>query len=284
MNKIAGIIILALAICSCSRRSDDTLLAEAYGKKLYLSNLAELFQLNDIYTDSASVISTYTTAWVHQQLMIKKAEELLDEKQKNLTKEIENYRSTLLRYRLENHISKNIDTLITQDEIEKIYNEHKELFIVQSALVKATYIKIQTATPETENIKKMCISGKIADMKQVEDLCMMYAEKYYSFDGKWVEIYELLRSLPPGITASELERTLQTYRFYETKDLSYSYFVKLQSILPKGSVSPIEKEKENIRTIILNKRKRELIQNLEEETYNAAISNDDVKIYINNNK
>ncbi|MDR3227237.1 MAG: hypothetical protein LBT56_06160 [Prevotellaceae bacterium] len=284
MNKIAGIIMLALAICSCSSNSNDTLLAEAYGKKLYLSNLPESFRLNDIETDSASAISTYTTAWVYNQIMMKKAEELLDEKQKNLTNEIEEYRSTLLRYKLENHISKNVDTVITQDEIEKIYNETKGLFIVQSALMKATYIKIQTAMPETENIKKMCISEKTSDMKQVEDLCMMYAEKYDAFNGKWVETYELLRLLPPGITASELEQTLQTRRFYETKDAAYSYFVKLHSILTKNSASPIEKENEKIRTIILNKRKRELIQNLEEETYNTAINNDDVKIYINNNK
>jgi hypothetical protein len=284
-NKIIGIIILSLTICSCGEHRDDTLLAEACGKKLYLSDLADIFPLNDIDTDSVSAISTYTSAWVRRQLITKKAEELLDEKQKDVTAEIEDYRSSLLIYRLEHdYIAKNIDTLITQEEIENIYNENKDLFRIQSPLVKAIYIKIQTETPETENIKRMCFVLNSANTKKVEELCLMYADKYDAFNDKWLEIYELLRLLPTNTNYDEFEKILTTNRFYETKAASYSYFVKLQSVLPKGSVSPLEKEKENIRTIILNKRKRELISNLEDETYNAGISNNDAKIYINNNK
>ncbi|MDR1984569.1 MAG: hypothetical protein LBQ28_07090 [Prevotellaceae bacterium] len=281
MNKIVGIIILILAICSCSKRSNDTLLAEAYGKKLYLSDLADILPLNDIDTDSVSAVSTYTSAWVRRQLMTKKAEELLDEKQKNVMAEIEDYRSSLLIYRLEqDYIFQNIDTVVEKDEIENIYKENKELFITQSALVKATYIKIQNETPEIGSIKKMCMGLNNENVKQIEDLCMMYAEKYDSFDSEWIQIYELLRLLPPGISGDEFEKTLRANRFYETKDALYSYFIKLQSILPKGSISPLEKEREKIRAIILNKRKRELIRELEEKTYNAGIGNKDAKIYI----
>jgi hypothetical protein len=257
------------------------LLAETCGKKLYLSDLADIFTLNDIDTDSAGAISTYTSAWVRRQLITKKAEELLDEKQKDVKAEIEDYRSSLLIYRLEHdYILKNMDTLVTQDEIENMYNENQELFKTQSILIQATYIKIQTETPETENIKKMCRFN--ADMKKVEELCVMYADKYDTFNGKLIEIYELLRLMPVNTNYDEFEKTLTANGFYETKDAKYSYFVKLQSMLPKGSVSPLEKEKETIRTIILTKRKRELTSKLEEEIYNAGINSKDAKIYINN--
>jgi hypothetical protein len=258
------------------------LLAETCGKKLYLSDLADIFTLNDIDTDSAGVISTYTSAWIRRQLMAKKAEELLDEKQKDVKAEIEDYRSSLLIYRLEHdYILKNMDTLVTQDEIENMYNENKELFKTQSILIQATYIKIQTETPETANIKKMCRIFN-ADMKKIEELCVMYADKYDTFNGKLIEIYELLRLMPANTNYDEFEKTLTANGFYETKDATYSYFVKLQSILPKGSVSPLEKEKETIRTIILTERKRKLTSKLEEEIYNAGINNKDAKIYINN--
>jgi hypothetical protein len=281
--KIVGIILLTLTICSCNNRSNDTLLAEAYGKKLYLSDLADIFPLNNIDTDSASAVSTYTSAWVRRQLITKKAEELLNEKQKNVTSEIEDYRSSLLIYRLEHdYILKNIDTIITQEEIENIYNENRALFKTQSTLVKAIYIKIQTETPETENIKQMCRIADASNIKRIEELCMMHADKFDSFNGKWIEIYELMRLLPPNTNNDEFEKTLTTSGFYETKDASYSYFVKRQSMLSKGSVSPLEKENENIRTIIFNERKRKLINQLEEETYNAGISNNDAIIYINN--
>lgn len=272
-------------IYSCDKRNNDTLLAEACGKKLYLSDLSDIFTLNDIDTDSIGAVSTYTSAWIRRQLITKKAEELLNEKQKDLRSEIEDYRSSLLIYRLEHdYILKNMDTLVSQNEIDSIYSENKELFKTQSTLIRATYIKIQTETPETENIKKMCRELNAANMKKIEELCMMYASKYDSFNGKWLEIQELLRLLPANTNQDELAKILNANRFYETKAASYSYFVKIQSLLPKGSVSPLEKETENIRTIILNKRKRELISKLEEEIYNAGISNNDAKIYINNNK
>jgi hypothetical protein len=284
-NKIIVIIILSSIIYSCNKRNNDTLLAEACGKKLYLSDLSDIFTLNDIDTDSIGAISTYTSAWVRRQLITKKAEELLDEKQKNLRAAIEDYRSSLLIYRLEHdYILKNMDTLVSQNEIENMYSENKELFKTQSTLIRATYIKIQTETPETENIKKMCREQAGTNMKKIEELCMMYADKYDNFNGKWLEIQELLRLLPPNTNQDDFENILTADRFYETKDASYSYFVKRQSLLPKGSVSPLEKESGNIRTIILNKRKRELLSTLEEEIYNAGISNNDATIYINNNK
>ena len=284
MKKIISPIILIFSIVSCSERSNDTLLAEACGNKLYMSDIANFVYSNDIAADSANAISIYTTAWVRRQLMTKKAEELLVGNQKDVKAEIEDYRSSLLIYRLEqDYIGKNVDTVVTQEEIEKTYNENKSLFVVQSTLIKAIYVKIITDMPETENIKQRCHWLNPSSIKRFEDLCILYAEKYDIFDNKWIYIHELLRLLPAGINDGDLEKTLQIYRFYETKDEKYSYFIRQQDILQKGAQSPLEKEWENIRNIILNKRKRELIQKFEEEIYNTGIDNNDAKIYINNN-
>ncbi|MDR2125683.1 MAG: hypothetical protein LBP63_02475 [Prevotellaceae bacterium] len=282
-NRIIVIAILLLTAYACNtRNSEDTLLAEACGKKLYLSDLKEVFSTDEIGIDSIGAISTYTSAWVRRQLTTKKAEELLDEKQKDVQAEVEDYRSSLLIYRFEHdYVLKHIDTVITPDEIRNIYNENNKLFKTSSTLVQVTYIKIQTDTPETENIKKMC--RFTANIKKIEELCMMYADKYDTFNDKWFEIHELMRLLPANRNQDEFERILAANRFYETQDAKYSYFVRLKSILPKGSVAPLEKERENIRTIILSKRKYELINKLEQEIYNAGISNNDAKIYINNN-
>jgi len=281
MRKFISAIILVFSIVSCNERSNDTLLAEAYGKKLYMSDIAGFVFSNDILADSANAISAYTTAWVHKQLLTKKAEEMLDVLQKNVTDEIEDYRSSLLIYRLEqDYIGKNVDTVITQDEIETLYNQDKNLFIVQSPMVKAIYIKILTDLPETGNIKNKCFSS---NYKQLEELCVLYAEKYDNFDNNWIYTHELLNLLPPNINGNELEKTLKNDKFYETKDTRYSYFIKQQELLPTGSVSPLEKERENIRNIILNKRKRELVQKFEQEIYDQSANDNVVKIYINNN-
>lgn len=285
MKKFISATVLIFLIVSCNERNNDTLLAEVSGKKLYMSDIADFVYSDDIIADSTNAVLAYTTAWVHRQLMIQKAQELLSKEQQDLTAEIEDYRSSLLVYRLEqNHINKNVDTNVTQDEIKKIYEENTNLFNVQSTLVKIVFIKIKTAMPEIENIKNKCIALNSSNSKELEDLCMLYAENYDNFNNSWIDIPQLLRLLPPATNGSELEKNLQTSKFYEVANAEYSYFIKLQDILPTGSVSPLEKEQENIRNIILNKRKRDLIQKFEQETYNASISNNDAKIYINNNE
>ena len=284
MKKTIATIILIFSIVSCNNNNNDILLAEAHGKKLYMSDIASFVYSTDIVADSANAISTYTTAWVHRQLLTKKAEQLLDENQKNVTAEIEDYRSSLLIYRLEqDYINKNVDTVVAQDEIEQVYNRDKSLFIVQSPLIKIVYVKIRTNISETENIKRRCMWLNSSNYKQLEDLCVLYAEKYDNFDNNWIHIYELLNLLPPNVTGSELEQSLKAYKFYETTDAKYSYFIKQQEILPIGSLSPIEKERENIRNIILSRRKRELVHKFEKEIYDEGINNNSAKIYINNN-
>ncbi len=47
----------------------------------------------------------------------------------------------------------------------------------------------------------------------------------------------------------------------------------------KEDISPIEIEVENIKNIIINKRKVEMINNMENEVYKNARDNNDIEIF-----
>ena len=50
----------------------------------------------------------------------------------------------------------------------------------------------------------------------------------------------------------------------------------------KGSVSPFDYEMENIKSVILNKRRQELIESLEKGVFENAKRQNKVKVYVDN--
>ena len=56
------------------------------------------------------------------------------------------------------------------------------------------------------------------------------------------------------------------------------YFVNIKGFKIKNSLSPLSFEKENIRNIILNRRKLELISKMKEDVYNEAVKNKEFEI------
>ena len=59
------------------------------------------------------------------------------------------------------------------------------------------------------------------------------------------------------------------------------YFVNIKGFKIRNSLSPLGFEKENIKNIILNKRKLQLINKMIEDVYNDAANTNKIEIYSN---
>ena len=69
--------------------------------------------------------------WVRNQLLLNKAEINLTDEEKNVEQQIENYRSSLLIYAYEqSYLRQNLDTVVTDKEIEDYYKENQSNFIL----------------------------------------------------------------------------------------------------------------------------------------------------------
>jgi hypothetical protein len=67
----------------------------------------------------------------------------------------------------------------------------------------------------------------------------------------------------------------------EVSDSLNSYFLNIKGFKIRNSISPLGFEKENIKNIILNKRKLQLITKMKEDVYNDAANNKQIEIFIN---
>jgi hypothetical protein len=87
---------------------------------------------------------------------------------------------------------------------------------------------------------------------------------------------DLLKEIP--IKTYDQEAFLQNNRFLEIKGEEFIYLVYFTDFKIKESISPLSFEKENIRNVILNKRKLNLISEMEKEVYDKALKNKDFEI------
>jgi hypothetical protein len=280
--KFPQIIILFIVIVfSCDNSSDvleDKPLAKVHNKFLYESDIQSLFNSKTSKEDSIVIARNYINNWIKKQLLVQKAELNLTDESKDIEKQIEDYRSSLLIFKYKQELIKQkLDTVVTDQEIENYYNEYSENFVLNHNIVKALYLKISKEAPEIDKVKRWYKSNDSEDSSRLEDYCYQYATKYDNFDNKWIPFNNLLIELPTNI--DDQERFLRYYKQIETEDDLFYYFVKINEYSLKSTVQPLEYAQLKIKSILLNKRKFTFIDELENTVYNDALNHNEFIIY-----
>ena len=266
--------------CSCknAKHIDDIPVATVGDKTLYRSELMGLVQKGQSTQDSITFIKNYIDKWVRRQLIIQKAELNLSSVEKDVDKEIEEYRSALLIYRYEQSlVSQKLDTVVKDSEIETYYENNQQNFKLPDALVKAVFVKVPKSTPKVQNIIQWVKSSKPEDARQLEGFCFQFAKTYDFFNDDWVNFGQILQLVPIEVT--DKNQFLSKNRDLQITDSSFIYIVHIKEFKPIGSIPPLKFVKDNIREIILNKRKLAFINELENNIFSDALNRKQFKIH-----
>ncbi|MFP4556236.1 MAG: hypothetical protein ACLFNU_05130 [Bacteroidales bacterium] len=265
--------------CVEQHSGNDKPLARVHDKYLYQSDINDIFPASASESDSTQILMAYVDRWVRKQLLLEKAEKNLSVKQKNVTQQLEDYRTSLLIFKYEQEfIRQKLDTVITTEEIEEFYEENRSNFMLNENIVKALFVKIPIDDQYYDKIKSLYKSNNEDDIKTIDNLAYQVAVKYDYFNDDWVSFSKIQRELPEKI--ENIDLFLSRNRSIEMNDGTYAYLVNLRDVLTRGEQSPLSYEKENIRDILINKRKKMLISDLETKMYNDARNHNQIKLYL----
>lgn len=287
LNKRTGVILLMALVCfiaSC-RESEETadvnkgrVVATVYGYSLYESDLVEAVPAGLTAEDSARRAESFINSWVREMLLLSKAQSNLPGQDKEMEKKLEAYRNSLIIYAYETElVHQKLDTVVTEEEIAKYYEEHAADFQLRDNIVRVIYVKVDNKAPNLPKVKNWVKSDKPADREELDKYCRQFATNYYLEDQSWLLFDDLLKEVP--IQTYNRELFLQNNRFVEVADSSSTYFLNIKGFMTRNSQSPLAFEKENIRNIIINKRKLELIDRMHDDLYKEAVNNNSIKIY-----
>jgi hypothetical protein len=120
MKRLIIGLALLLACISCQRSNydDDIVVATVYDKVLYQSDLQVVLYEGISRSDSIVRTKVFIDNWIRQQLLLQQANTSLTKSELNFSKQIENYRNSLIVYKYESqYVDKNLDTVVSDKEI-----------------------------------------------------------------------------------------------------------------------------------------------------------------------
>ena len=277
---ISALLIISTA-CQDQQKKAKKPIAKIHDQYLYLSDLQNVIPDDKSEEDSTLIAKNYINEWIKRQLLLNKAEENLDPETKDIQKQIENYRASLLIYRYQQQlIDQKLDTAVSEQEIKSYYEQNSSNFILDKNLAKVLYIKLAENSPNMEKVRDWYRSNDEEDQTRLKDYCYQYAEKFDDFNNEWIDFNTLIKNIPYSLKVS-VGRFLKVRKFLEVKDNENSvyHFVRINDYQLKGNRAPLSYVEDRIRSIIINKRKHQLLEKLESDIYNEAMNHNEFVIY-----
>jgi len=279
--NIAGFLLATSVLASCSLlpgMKQDAPVARVMDHYLYTSDLEHVLPDGISKKDSATLASRYVDTWIRDQLMLQQAELALTEEQKDFERQIAEYRRSLLVFSYRQKLlQQKMDTLVPAAEIENYYTENLGNFILSGDVIRGSYMKLPKDAPRMDEVRRWSWNNGEEELDQMEKYCLSYAEKFSDFNESWIYFSSLSDQLP--MTISRPSSYLRYNRNIETSDSLYRYMLHISDHLAEGETTPLELVEEDIRNIILNKRKIEFFQELDRSVYNEGVSKKQFELF-----
>ncbi|MCU4188682.1 hypothetical protein M9Q43_05820 [Flavobacterium sp. HXWNR29] len=276
------IVLLTFLVTSCDyfRAPKEPKAIARVGKSyLYLEDIANLVPSGTSKKDSIAIVKSFIDRWATQKLLFEASERNISKaKVSEFNELIDQYKVDLYtKAYLEDLVIRQIDTVVTEAQIESYYNTNKQFFKNSSELVKMRYINLVKENPKFANIKAKFSSFTKKDRKELEQQAVKF--KSYAFnDSIWVDINQVYEKLP-FVNIENKNKYISSGINFDYPDSTTVWLVKVNKVLPKDSPTPLEFLKPTIKQIIINNRKLELINTLEKEITNDAINDNKYEIY-----
>lgn len=281
LNSAYTALLAWLFAYACTPAADPQkglVVARVNNKYLYESDVRGVVPSGTARKDSVVLVQNYIDSWVRKQLLIRQAERNLTQKQQDFSKALEEYRNSLLIFAYESElVNQKLDTLVTDAEIEQYYNLNRRSFELKYNIVKVVYVVLPVDSKEIQRFRKLLSDKDTILSSTIEQLAQQHAYSYFVGDETWVRFDDLLAQLP--IETYNQELFLRNNRYIEITDDPFIYLIRFKDFLITESIPPLEVEYENIRNIILNKRRQELIRSMHQQIYDQALRDKTFEIY-----
>lgn len=253
-------------------------LARVYDRYLYHEDVADLIPSDLTKADSLAFLQNYINVWAKDQLMVLKAEYNLTEDQKNFDKQIEEYRNDLLKFAYrQQYIAQNLDTNISGSAVRQSYQSGSADFMLKENIMKVRYAAVNLEAPKLEKAQKWFDSNREKDEEKFYDYALKYSYKFSLRDSSWVSYDQLRKEMP--LPANDTEEFLKNTRLTQFRDSTNVYLLEIKDYRLRGDKAPLPYSKEIIKNILINQRKLNILNVLEQKLLEDALDKKEFEVY-----
>lgn len=283
----AGMCLLLLSGCDylqLRKNSGEEAVVEAKvarvnDKYLFAQDVADIVPKGSSPEDSARLVKRYVNSWVRKQLMIDEAASNIEFDQQELERKILDYRYALMVYEYEKfYVNSALNKEVTEEEVAKYYEANKDNFELKQNIIKGIYVKVPKEAPRLNKLKEFMKLAEEGDREKLKSYSYRFASDFMLDDAAWVNFDELIMNTPFMSIPNKVQ-WLKANKWAETSDDRYLYYLKIKDYKISNELSPLEFVRDQVETIIINKRKIELAARLEKEIYEKAQKSEVFEIY-----
>jgi len=281
MLKSESIIVLIalVSLHACVLFSDDTIenkvVVSAFGKNLLLDSLCSRIPDELSFEDSTLLSERIIEGWVRENVLLAQAEKNINEFSSAFESSIKSYRNALLVTQFEREfIASRVDTKVQDEEIEKFHSDYPELFQLKEHVLRAVFFEINT---EEDMLDSARIWLTTADSSSVPKLEQWSIERgaHFALDvDYWWLLSDLLQTVPMQVY--RIEDQLRDRRLIEFTDGDSRYLLRILEHRLKDLLSPISIARKRIVDLIIQERRRSILENLRDDLVSDAWANGEI--------
>ncbi|MFD2200004.1 peptidyl-prolyl cis-trans isomerase [Shivajiella indica] len=229
--------------------------------------------------DSANIINRYIQSWIKKQLMIKEAAKTMAFDEAEINRKLLDYKYTLMVYEFEKaYLEKNLDKEISNVAIEEYYEENKKNFSLKEIIVRTNFLKMEKNNNQNRNLERLLRLPEGQQKDAINNIALQQAINYFLEDSTWVRIDDIVVNTPLA-TNPNLVSLIRNEKLILVEDDRYKYYFRILDYKLQDQIPPLDFVKDEVIKILLNKKRVQLVEELQKEIYNRALENNEFKIY-----
>lgn len=254
--------------------------ARAGGRVLYRGELEAVIPDGVSAEDSVALAENYIRRWATRSLMLEQADRQLTKEEKDVSRELDDYRTSLLVFRYEQrYLAQRLDTAVDVAEREAYYRKNAGHFSATSSIVKGRFIRLHRNSPNLERIRAGYRTMDPDAVERLEELCYNSALVYTDFGNAWTDLSRIAGEM--GAVLSDCEEALNRRDWMEFESMGYVSLLFVYDRVPPGERQPFDYCSDRIAEILVSRRRDSLIHNLERDLLQEAAENNELTIYRN---
>lgn len=281
--RIVLLFVLSFSLNSCDwidRLNDDRIpVARVKEAFLYTEDIHELMPELESKEDSLNFIKNFSEKWVEEQILLDRAAYNLNEDLVDIDAKVRSYRNSLLIYAYEQAlVGEKLDTNFTQMQVANYYNQHTEDFVLKQSIYNMVFLKLDQSTPRLNELREWFnYTDKKEKLSLLTDYALQFGLDYSLDDQKWWRMEELIRRLP--LSADSLVLLSEKQKLIEFNKAGYLYLFEVSDFLEGGQAAPLAMVESEIKKIVLNKRKVQLVKELRKDLISDAASKNHIEYF-----
>ena len=272
------IVMIFFSSCQETKTDKGEIIVSVYGKNLYKTDLDDIFYEGISYNDSVLRSKVYIDKWVQDQLLVHQAENNLEPSQLDFSKRLEEYRTSLIINKYETElVNQKLDKIVTEEQIHEYYNNNSDEFRLNRDIARVVSVTVEKDSKKRWNFYNMLRDHDSIMVDSIISMAEKHAVTYDMNIDEWHNINDVIEQY--NLKIKDNKSFLSKNRFIVLYDDLHTTYVRFCECRFVADLTPCEMETERIKYIILNNRKKELLDKLYDDLYSKALQDNAVEMY-----